>query len=80
MGGQMIISSFTIDLPPKFRKQVQAEWNKHGKQGAAMIIAQPVTTWGPFNLRTAALRVAIVTPETMKEIQTDIEKWNENEH
>ena len=73
----MILSSFNIPLPPKLGKQVQAEWEKHGKTGGAMVIAQPVTTWGPFHLRTAALRVAIVTPDTMQAIQAAIEAGNE---
>ena len=63
------IEHFQIRLTQKQAQRIRGVWQRAGKNGAAMLIAQPITTCGPFTLRRAILDVAIIGPEDAALIQ-----------
>lgn len=63
-----IINSFKVKLTQRQAEKIRAQWRRHGRYGGAFLIAQPVTSWGPFQIKNAFLNCALVDPEIFKAI------------
>ena len=73
-----IIHHFTVKLTKQQQVKLHKIWNKHGKNGGA-IIMQPVLNWGPFTMKRAFLNAAVVNAECFTQLSNTLETANVHE-
>lgn len=69
----MIITSFKIPITNRQGGQARSQWARHGRPEGAMIIAQPIASWGPFSLRYGFLNCYILDKKTANRIAKVLE-------
>jgi len=69
-----IRTKFNVDMTDDQRKQIRAEWDKHGINGSCVLMAQPIGVNGALPLTNPYFNFAILTPECSYEIQDVLRK------